>query len=415
MAYRIFISDDDMCTTQKLNLARVQKWFIANGCSIVLRPQDADRVLAVTCNGWALLEENSYARINELKNGHSEKLIVVGCVVDAHPEKLQEIWSGPTVRTRSSAPLSFEQITDLFPEFDIPLIEIPAQSEFRRPEDYRDSSVNRQFINISEGCSFACSFCTHKPGLGPRRSRPLDEILKQVEKLDTSKVKIVHLMGMETGLWGLEFGLGYPDLLEALLNRNYPWEYHVAQFQPHGLKLHKQRLVELFSQRQITDIQMPIQSTSDRIMKMMNRKNHAAEISPFLQQIRERNPRVVLRTDLIVGWPTETPEERRVSLEYAANHFDEVAVYCIELHPDLPAWKYKDLAYSSQELEEIVRDSRAFLKQRGVLAHSGQQDDASMSQAEKDRIELRNSRSSLTDQNKLFIPVSDIKISPANS
>ena len=57
---RVYISDDDMCTTQKLNLARVQKWLEANGCSIVAEPEDAERVICMTCNGWALLEENSY-------------------------------------------------------------------------------------------------------------------------------------------------------------------------------------------------------------------------------------------------------------------------------------------------------------------------------------------------------------------
>lgn len=412
--HRVYISDDDMCTTQKLNLARVQKWFIANGSYIVENPEQADKVLAITCNGWALLEQNSYDKINNLKKSFSDKMIVVGCVVDAHPEKIKEIWSGPTVKTRSSRALSFEQISEYFPEFTIPLHDIPAQSEFRRKEDYRDQSINRQFINISEGCSFACSFCTHKPGLGPRRSRPLDEIMEQVKKLDLEQVKIVHLMGMETGLWGLEFGLGYPDLLEALLSQNFPWEYHIAQFQPHGLKLHKQRLVDLFAHRQITDIQMPIQSTSDRIMKMMNRKNHSQEISPLLLEIRERNPRVVLRTDLIVGWPTETEEELVESLTYAAKHFDEVAVYSIELHPDLPAWKYKELAYSAAKLESIMKFAREFLAERSVLAHSGQQDDATMASAEKARIMLRNAKADSIQKKPILIPVRDIRLAPPN-
>jgi tRNA A37 methylthiotransferase MiaB len=202
-------------------------------------------------------------------------------------------------------------------------------------------------------------------------------------------------MGMETGLWGLEFGLGYPDLLGPLLDRDDPWEIHVAQFQPHGLKLHGERLVEQFSNRRVTDIQIPIQSTSDRIMKMMNRKNHSQIISPMLRAVRQQNPRVVLRTDVIVGWPTETKAERVHSLEYAAEHYDEVAVYAIELNPDLPAWKYQEDAFSPEELDEILVTSREFLSARGVSAHSGQQDDASMAEAEAARITLRESRTQL--------------------
>ena len=408
---RVYISDDDMCTTQKLNLARVQKWLEANGCSIVAEPEDAERVICMTCNGWALLEENSYERIDHLSSKARDKMIVVGCVVDAHPEKVKEIWNGPVVRTRSEGPLSFAGIEELFPDFKVGLSEIPAQSEFRRSEDYRDNSKIRKFVNIAEGCSFACSFCTHKPGLGPRRSRTLEDILEQFRTFEGEDVDVVHLMGMETGLWGLDFGLGYPDLLERVTDLPGKFDIHVAQFQPHGLKIHGQRLVDAFSHRRVTDIQMPIQSTSDRIMKMMNRKNHSAEISGYLKEVRERNTRVVMRTDVIVGWPTETTEERQHSLDYAAAHFDEVATYAIELHPDLPAWKYKDEAFPPEELQQILQDSRVYLEERGVVAHSGQQDDAAMASAEEKRISLRAMKANDLDprmESRPFISVESL-------
>ena len=391
---KVYISDDDMCTTQKLNLARVQKWLEANGCSVIDEPEGADHVICMTCNGWALLEEKSYERIGNLASIAEDRMIVVGCVVDAHPAKVKEIWDGPVVKTRSDGPLSFAGIEDLFPQFEISLEDIPAQSVFRSEADYRDTSKIRKFVNIAEGCSFACSFCTHKPGLGPRRSRTLDDILEQFQSFEDEKVDVVHLMGMETGLWGLDFGMGYPDLLEAVIELPGKFEIHVAQFQPHGLKLHGQRLVDAFSHRRVTDIQMPIQSTSDRIMKMMNRKNHSVAISGYLQEIRNRNTRVVLRTDVIVGWPTETAEERMHSLTYAATHFDEVATYAIELHPDLPAWKYKEDAFSPEALQTILEESRSYLESQGVVAHSGQQDDAAMAGAEEKRIALRESKSS---------------------
>ena len=104
--------------------------------------------------------------------------------------------------------------------------------------------------------------------------------------------------------------------------------------------MYGERLVDLFSEG-VSDIQFSV--TSDRIMKMMNRKNHAEIISPLLKKIKINNNRVVLRTDVIVGWPTETESERIASLDFAVEHFDEVAVYAIELHEDLPAWKYHEI------------------------------------------------------------------------
>ena len=83
---KIFISEDDMCTTQKLNLARVHKWFEANDCNIIEDANKADKVLVMTCNGFSLLEERSLNRIRDYKKIHSDKMITVGCMIDSHPE-----------------------------------------------------------------------------------------------------------------------------------------------------------------------------------------------------------------------------------------------------------------------------------------------------------------------------------------
>src|ERR1700681_4208657 len=141
---KFFITEDDMCTTQKLNLARVQKWIEANSGIVVETPEQADKILCMTCNGWALLEQRSYDRIATLDAKYHEKMIVMGCVVDSHPAKVDALYSGPKVRTRSEEPLSFSGIQGLLPEFKIPLDQIPAQSVFRRKEDYRDYNLSKR-------------------------------------------------------------------------------------------------------------------------------------------------------------------------------------------------------------------------------------------------------------------------------
>ena len=83
---KIYITEDDMCTTQKLNLARVHKWFEANNCRITENVDAADKILVMTCNGFSLLEERSYERIKKYKKNYKDKMITVGCLVDSHPE-----------------------------------------------------------------------------------------------------------------------------------------------------------------------------------------------------------------------------------------------------------------------------------------------------------------------------------------
>ncbi len=391
---KIYITDDDMCTTQKLNLARVQKWLVANGCEIISHAEKADRILCMTCNGWSLLEDASFERIQKYKLGYSEKMIVMGCVVDAHPEKLAKTWTGPTVKTNSSETFSFSEIENIFPEFKVRIKDIPSQSIFRRKEDYRDYNLSKRFINIAEGCAFNCTFCTHKPGLGNRRSRPLEEIENQIRECVQDGVKIINLMGMETSMWGIEHGSNYAKLLRKVLELNDSYQVHVAQFNASGIARYGKELLPLFQNKRVTDVQAPIQSTSTRLLKMMNRKQHSETIGPFFKMVREKNTRVVLRTDLIIGWPTETLEERFASLDFAGEHFDEVALYTIELSPDLPAWKFHHLAYSSKQLDDIRRESLDYLEKNypELVVHSGQQDDRAMKTAEEKRIALHLKR-----------------------
>ncbi len=200
-------------------------------------------------------------------------------------------------------------------------------------------------------------------------------------------------MGMETSLYGIDVGSSYPELLLKVLEYDESYQVHVAQFQPMGIYMYYDELLELFKNKRVTDIQTPIQSTSQRIMKMMRRRELSEYVGPFMKEVRDNNPRAILRTDIIIGWPTETEEERINSLNFAGKYFDEIALYSIELHPDLPAWQYQKDAFSDDELENIRKESVEYLKSNfDVVVHSGQQDDNTMKDAEKKRKKLRQLR-----------------------
>lgn len=389
----IFITEDDMCTTQKLNLARVHKWFEANNCVITNDEMLADKILVMTCNGFSLLEERSYERIKKFKKNYKDKMITVGCLVDSHPKEVAEIWDGPVVQTKSKRPMSFSDIENLFPNFKTSLESIPTQSVFRRKEDYREYNLKRRFINIAEGCAFACSFCTHKPGLGGRRSRKLDDILQQINEAEKEGIDRIVLMGMETAMYGIEHNTPFPMMLNEVMKIKGDFEVHIAQFNPFGIQKYYDELIKTMVNKRITDFQAPFQSTSKRILEMMNRKYFDSnKVSSFMKILREKNTRIVCRTDMIVAWPTETEEERQDSLEFAADNFDEVAVYSIEFNKDLPAWKYADKQFSKIDADKIQKDCKDYLTKRGKMAHAGQQEDETALALEANRIKLRESK-----------------------
>ena len=89
---------------------------------------------------------------------------------------------------------------------------------------------------------------------------------------------------------------------------------------------------------------------------------------------------------------TETEKERQASLEFAADNFDEVAVYSIEFNKDLPAWKYADQQFKKSEIDKIQKDCKNYLIERGKMAHAGQQEDEPALALEANRIKLRESK-----------------------
>ena len=200
---------------------------------------------------------------------------------------------------------------------------------------------------------------------------------------------------METGYYGYDIDTNLAKLLFRILTE-FPenFEIQIGQFNPHGLVRDTDKLIEAISSKRVTDMQIPIQSVSTRLLKMMKRPNHKVIVNDFVTAVRENNPRICFRTDLILGWPTETIEERNESLDFAGRLFNEVATYTIELNPDLPAWRYKDQAFTKDQLDSILSDARSYLKKYNVFSHSGQQDDASMEIVEQKRREMRSLLSS---------------------
>lgn len=388
---KVYFTDDDMCTTQKLQIAQVQDWFVANGWDVIDVPEDADKILCLTCHGWSLLKERSFERIKKInKMNLSGEIVVVGCINDAMPDKVKEIYSGSMISNKHLE----EQIESLIPNCKVHYKDIPPRAIFRTKKDYRVYNLAKKFVNIAAGCSFNCSYCTHKPGLGRFKSRKLSDIVDQVQNLVQGKdeTNIIVLAGMETAFYGIEYGHTYPQLLRAVMGVDDSFEIHIAQFNPIGISKYSSELIKLFQNKRITDVQIPIQSTSTRILKMMRRPPIDKKIQNFFKKVREKNIAAIFRTDIIVGWPTETMEELDSTLKFAVEYFDEIAVYAVEISPELPAWEFSDLVFPEGELERRVLYAKKYIEKHGKMAHCGQQDDSSMCSVEEKRQQMRMAR-----------------------
>ncbi len=387
----VYFTPDDMCTTLKLEVKRIQDYFIANDWSVTTNLKDADLVICPTCVGWERLEKKSLERLKELSH-LEDRVVALGCLNHFNPSGVAEVHKGMCVPTQK-----LEQISSLIPNPKVKFRDIPEPSVFRCKEDYRLYDLTKRYVNIAFGCSFSCSYCPHKVGLGSLKSRTVEDIVTQVKELVAEGVRIVVLTGMETAFYGRDIGTSYPHLFKKVKEVNSEFEIHVAQFNPAGILKYYDELLPLFSDERVTDIQIPIQTTSDRLLKLMHRPLRTTEkLKKFLGEIRKNNKKAVLRTDIMVGFPTETMEELTETLHFVSDVYDEVAAYAFEIRKELPVEKMSDRAYTPEELNKRVEFATKFVEDRGRMAHGGQQSDVSLIEVERRKEDMRRKRRELS-------------------
>ena len=148
-------------------------------------------------------------------------------------------------------------------------------------------------------------------------------------------------------------------------------------------------MVQCCCDRRVTDLQLPIQTTSSRLLKLMNRKYTASSVVAFVEQVHHTNDTLFLRTDLIVGFPTETQEELEESLMFVIRYFDEVAVYGFELKKGTPIAATSLDMWDSETIAKRVQEATSRLDKAGLLVHSGGQEVLSLSLSDQKKEQMR--------------------------
>ena len=373
---------DNVCTPYKLILGRVNNYLKANGWQNVASAQEADICLIGCCGAFHSLEDEALGLIADAKKTGAE-INVFGCLVRISPEKVSAL-SPHRVFT---AP-DWEQMESLVKHPVVPLNAVPDVNEFRLKEEYRLYDPGKQFILLQTGCSSNCPFCPHKMGIGGLKSIPSDYVLSQIEQLGKD-VHTICLAGNDTGSYGTDIGTTYPELLKQILDR-FDLPVHLSQVNADWLHVYQEELWPLLTNEKVREFQVLIQSTSGRLLTLMERKPVVAELIPYLRKLRAARKDLLLRTDLIIGYPMSTEEEDHASAEFVSGIFDEVAIHAFERFEHARIEKQGLPFYSSEIINARVDKIVTYLQQfQNVLVHRGGQFIKTLEAIEKPKDDLR--------------------------
>jgi ribosomal protein S12 methylthiotransferase len=314
------------------------------GMAPVDRAEAADCVVVNTCAFIDQAKRESVETILELAawkaGAPGRRLVVAGCLAQRYgPALLEEL---PEV----DALVGTGELHRI--------VDVVRRGEARRawvagaPPGYvydaatprvRQGAVPYAYVKIAEGCSMGCTFCAIPLMRGRHRSRPLGDIVAEVQALARDGVQEAVLVSQDTLAWGQDLPgpgrLDFGDLLLALSGTSIPW---VRYLYLHPAHVTETLVGKLARARALPYIDLPIQHADDAILRAMRRGVTRRRMAEVVGWFREAMPGATLRTTVLVGFPGETEAAFETLLAFLEEtRFDRVGTFAFSPEEGTPA------------------------------------------------------------------------------
>ena len=313
-------------------------------------PEDADLLVLNTCSIREKAQERVFHQIGRWKKLKDKnpnlKIAIGGCVASQEGKKLSQrapavdIVFGP--QTLHRLPNLYKEASDTEKkQLDI---SFPKIEKFDYLPQSSSDSVTA-FVSITEGCNEYCSFCVVPHTRGHEVSRPVEDILVEIEGLASRGVREVNLLGQNVNNFkgsfeGEKKSLAF--LIEKVSKVNGIDRIRYTTSHPFEFK---DDLVDLYKDTPelVSHVHLPVQSGSDRILKLMRRRYSSASYLELISRIRENRPGISFSSDFIVGFPGETDKDFQDTLDIVEKvGFDESFSFIYSPRPNTPAAGMED-------------------------------------------------------------------------
>jgi len=328
----------------------------ASGYDLCTSVDDADVVLLNTCSVREKAEHKAYTRLGEVRAarpGKHDLLIgVMGCVAQLEGASVFDQAGSVNMVIGTRATDRIPALIERARDGERKVLDLGERGEH---DSWDVSPVERNsphvaFIPIIEGCNKFCSFCIVPYSRGRERSRPASEIVAEAKRLQALGYKEIHLIGqnvnsyrprIEDGLEGFSGATPFCRLLRAVAATGLPRIKFTTSF-PRDFHPDIVRAIE--ENPNLCDwIHLPVQSGSDRILKLMRRGHKRSDYLERIQRIRNSGRRLSLTSDIIVGFPGETDEDFQQTLDLVKEcDYDSLYIFKYSRRNGTPAAAFLD-------------------------------------------------------------------------
>lgn len=304
----------------------------------------ADAAVVNTCCFINDAKEESIQTILELaelkKTGQLKALVVAGCLAQRYQAEIQkEIEEVDAIIGTTALEKVVETLDEVLAGKGENHLEALDKAPLGGKERVLTTGGYFSYLKIAEGCNKHCTYCIIPKVRGEYRSVPMELLLDEARQLAGKGIKELILVAQETTLYGMDlYGeKKLPELLDRLCEIEGLIWIRIMYCYPEEIT---QELIDVMKrQPKICHyLDIPIQSGSDRILKLMGRRTDTAQIEALVDHLREEIPDICIRTTFITGFPTETEEDFIETMEFINRmEFDRLGAFTYSPEEGTPA------------------------------------------------------------------------------
>lgn len=244
-------------------------------------------------------------------------VVIVGCYAQLKPTEIAQI-NGVNMVLGANEKFNIlehlEKIDQNTDETIVSFDNIKETKEFVPSYSFGDRT--RSFLKVQDGCDYFCTFCTIPLARGKSRNATIEETVNEAKKIAETKIREVVLTGVNIGDFGQGGNEDFYQLIQGLDEVDGIDRYRISSIEPNLLSNEIIDFCLSKSKRFVPHFHIPLQSGSDRILKLMRRKYERSLYAERVQQIKSLRSDACIGVDVIVGFPGETDEDFMETIDF---------------------------------------------------------------------------------------------------
>ena len=299
------------CSASCSDSEMISGLIVNGGHTLAENSQDSDLNLIVTCS---VKDSTATKMVHRIKESNSKPLVVAGCLPKAEQKTVEKFAENASLLGPNSIGKTLEVIKSTLNGTKIVALQDSDISKVGLPKIRLNNAIG--IVEIASGCMSECTFCQTKLAKGELQSYRIGDIVRQINTELSDGCQEIWLTSTDNGCYGFDIDSDLPELVNAVSDIPEKFFIRIGMMNPMYMPRIRNNLLKSFESNKVFKfLHVPVQCGSDKVLNDMKRGHTAQTFRDVVEKFRAKFEKFTISTDVIVGFPTETEEDFKKTLE----------------------------------------------------------------------------------------------------